>query len=336
MDYELIIREKKSLIIETHLMGITEIAIALFLYDSAKQRMDYLLIYIIGVVIALGFWIIMGLDVHLRYLKISKSECVYRTMFGKIRRFQLNEIQAVCPTEESKIKGWSLLGKNREILAKIEDNMQNAERLIPYLKVQEQMGNWNGQILKEYEANKFGKKNQTEYMREPTFMPDTMIIRPNKRIYEATAMYVLCLVVGAALIIWGMVDVMMDDRQIFIAIGIVSAFAGGMGVIAFGSIETKKYKNLCLTLTSDICTYIDQDGNKTVFLFENIDDVKAKVIRSGKHATTYWEICIIGRSSILIENNLKMDNAMNLQEFVRFHKENAMNKKEGEHHVKYE
>ena len=317
---KLVIREKESLawglrVLLLMLVGLVKIGA---MEDSAR-------IFILITVAAI--WIPLEMSFHFRKLILRTKNCSYTNMFGKKREFKLNDIYAVYPKRNLQEAGYALVDKYGEYIAKIEKNMQNADQLILFLEKQKNVGIWNGNILKEYEVVGKTKPVSADEKKEAPVsrasMPETLIVKPNK-LYLAPVWVFLSVFVGlVCYMCYGIMQTIQGDET-FLA-GVIMAGLGLILCFIVLMIEwmtlIPKYKNYCLTMSSDVCEMIDGNGHKVKFHLEDIEDVNEEVHGSSKHRQTYLFIRLKdGRDDIVLVHDIMMTNVQKVQSFVAYHK----------------
>lgn len=134
--YGVIVREKKILLI----VGILDAAaggifLILSVSDSLRKR-DFVQMFfcciVFGMMFLLGVWMLMSY--LLRRLCLGYGECYYQTMFGRRTGFLLHDIKKV----ERRVRFGEmtiiLWGENGKRLARVETNMEDAGKILPFLK----------------------------------------------------------------------------------------------------------------------------------------------------------------------------------------------------------
>lgn len=134
--YDVIVREKKILAIVGTLDAIAGIIFLMLSVGNGLQKQEVSLVFFCGFIFAamLALGLGMLLSYFLRRLCLGYTNCYYRTMFGRKKEFRLRDIKKV----EQKIRFGEitiiLWGSDGKQLAQVEMNMENAEKILPFLK----------------------------------------------------------------------------------------------------------------------------------------------------------------------------------------------------------
>ena len=208
-----------------------------------------------------------------------------------------------------------LISKTGTKLAVIEKNMQLGNEFLKFFKHQKEIGKWNGQFLKEYEAEIFEKRKSTN-------VSDTLIIRPNRKIFIEPGVMIIFMLAGFIMLIYGIISLVRGDSigVTFLGIGIATIGYLFTAVIMLWIDAWADYKKWCLTLTPGICNFTDRAGRTISFSFDEIEDV-IKWRTEGRNSREYRIVKFNNnRKDIKVLCEYTMDNAKNIKSFVAFHK----------------
>lgn len=134
--YGLIVREKKALAVVGTLCSLIFAVFLIAIVRDGLNRHDMVQIVIgsftVGVMMLLG--VAMLMSYVLRRLCLGYNGCYYRTMFGRKREFKLSEIDRIeCKIVLGDLAVIFYAADGRK-LARVEDNMVNAEKIFPFLE----------------------------------------------------------------------------------------------------------------------------------------------------------------------------------------------------------
>lgn len=133
--YGLVVRERKVLAVIGTLCSLIFAGFLIFIVRDGLNRHDMVQIVIGGSVVSIMLLpgLVMLMSYALRRLCLGYNGCYYRTMFGRKREFKLMEIERI----ECKMVLGDLIiifyDADGRKLARVEDNMANAEKIFPFL-----------------------------------------------------------------------------------------------------------------------------------------------------------------------------------------------------------
>lgn len=134
--YSVIVREKKIVAIVGALNAAAGIVFLILSVGGGVEKRNISQILFCGFIFGgmLSFGFLMLASYFLRRLCLGYNTCYYQTMFGRKTEFSLRDIKKV----EQKIKLGEmtliLWGSDGKRLARVEMNMKNAEKILPFLK----------------------------------------------------------------------------------------------------------------------------------------------------------------------------------------------------------
>ncbi len=286
---------------------------------TTEPKMDDWIAFFFGIVAIITIWILLELEYHFHELRIENGACRYRTMFGKVFEYSLNDIHAIYSTtgKFSKTEQYVLLSKNGEKIAVLGKEMQIGNELIDFFENQKEVGNWTGSFIKEYEAAKYTRLSKIIHSEQ-------LMIKPNWKEFIDVIFLGVCAAVGLCFVLAGFFALINgdSDKVLYLGGGILLVGYTCIPIILTTMKSINKYRNWRLFISQDHCFYVDEEGKKFLFQIEDIEDISIKVT-AGRPSREYRIISFKDkRKEIWVDYDYTMSHVKELQGFLNKCREN--------------